>query len=608
MYDYLPIGDYGVIGDCRTAALISRTASIDWLCLPHFSGASWFAAILDRSRGGRFRVGPRGGGMPQGRRYLPNTNVLETMIAGPDGVVRVTDVMPVLRGQAHMLQPMRELLRFVEAVEGTPEIELVCDPRPNYGAAHPGGRQHGRSSWCWNHGSGQLTLRTDLSLDGGLGSTGLVASARLRPGRRYTLSLAYDQRDIAVLPPLGSAAQKRLEETIAWWRAWCAKCVYQGPYKPAVMRSLLTLKLMTYSNSGAVVAAPTTSLPEHSGGIRNWDYRYCWLRDASMTFRTFFDMGYSEEGRQYLGWLLHATALTRPRLQVVYDVYGETRLPERELGHLEGYGGARPVRIGNAACDQFQLDIYGAVILAACAYVQRGGRLDASEQRMLRGLGSQVVADWDKPDEGIWEVRARRRHHVYSKAMCWAALDQLVKLYEAKGIQIPIEQYRAVRTDIRAAIEARGYSRDLGSYVSSFGDHAVDASVLRLAHIGYLPPDHPRMTSTFDCVDKRLGRGNLMYRYLTVDDGLPPGEGAFGLCSFWAVDYLALRGAVDAAARRFEALLRYASDLGLYAEEIDPDTGAAMGNFPQAFTHLGLIFAAATLARGDASRGRCYAG
>lgn len=269
---------------------------------------------------------------------------------------------------------------------------------------------------------------------------------------------------------------------------------------------------------------------------------------------------------------------------------------------------ARPVRIGNAACDQFQLDIYGAVILAACAYVQRGGRLDASEHRMLRELGDQVVADWNKPDEGIWEVRAARRHHVYSKAMCWAALDQLLKLHEAEGIRIPVERYRAVRADIRDAIEARGYSRDLGSYVSSFGDEVADASVLRLAHIGYLPPDHPRMISTFDYVDRRLGRGCLMYRYLSVDDGLPPKEGAFGLCSFWAVDYLALRGAVDAAAKRFEALLRYASDLGLYAEEIEPDTGAAMGNFPQAFTHLGLISAAATLARSEAAHGRSDAG
>ncbi|MGE5162946.1 MAG: glycoside hydrolase family 15 protein [Sphingobacteriales bacterium] len=608
MDDYPPIADYAVIGDCRTAALISRTASIDWLCLPHFSGRSWFSAILDRNRGGRLRVGPRGGGTPQERRYLPDTNVLETTLAGPDGVVRVTDLMPILPGQARTLHPMREVLRFVEAMEGTPEIELVCDPRPNYGAAHPGGRQLERSSWYWSHGSGQLTLRTDLPLEGGLGSTGLVAKGRLRRGRRYSLSLAYDQRDVAVLPPLGVGAEKRLEETVTWWRTWCAKCLYQGPYKPAVMRSLLTLKLLTYSISGAVVAAPTTSLPEHFGGIRNWDYRYCWLRDASMTFRTFFDMGFGEEGGQYLGWLLHATALTRPRLQVLYDVYGETRLPERELDHLEGYGGARPVRIGNAACDQFQLDIYGAVILAACAYVQRGGRLDASEHRMLRELGDQVVSDWNKPDEGIWEVRAARRHHVYSKAMCWAALDQLLKLHEAEGIRIPVEQYRTVRADIRDAIEARGYSRDLGSYVSSFGDEVADASVLRLAHIGYLPPDHPRMISTFDYVDRRLGRGCLMYRYLSVDDGLPPKEGAFGLCSFWAVDYLALRGAVDAAAKRFEALLRYASDLGLYAEEIEPDTGAAMGNFPQAFTHLGLISAAATLARSGAAHGRSDAG
>jgi GH15 family glucan-1,4-alpha-glucosidase len=605
MDDFPPIADYAVVGDCRTAALISRNASIDWLCLPHFSGPSWFAAILDRRKGGRFCVGPLGGGTPLGRRYIPDTNVLETTLAGTDGMVRITDLMPVLPGQAHMLYPMREVLRFVEVLNGAPEIELVCDPRPNYGAARPRGRRRGRSSWSWSHTSGQLILRTDLPLDGELSPKGLVARVRLRPGRRYTLSLAYEQTGIAVLPPLGEGAEARLQETVGWWQAWCAKCTYQGPYKPAIIRSLLTLKLLTYSISGAVVAAPTTSLPEQFGGVRNWDYRYCWLRDASLTFRTLFDTGFQDEGRHYLGWLLHATQLTRPRLQVMYDVYGEARLPERELEHLEGYGGARPVRLGNAACDQFQLDIYGAVILAACAYVQRGGRLEASEQRMLRSLGKQVMAEWDKPDEGIWEVRAARRHHVYSKAMCWAALDQLLRLHETQGLRLPVEQYRAERKKIREAIEAHGYSSRLGSYVSSFGDETADASVLRLSHIGYVPANHPRMVSTFEYLDKHLGRGSLMYRYLTVDDGLPPSEGAFGLCSFWAVDYLALGGAIELAAERFEALLRYANDLGLYAEEIAPETGAAMGNFPQAFTHLGLVSAAVTLERTRAARGLC---
>jgi GH15 family glucan-1,4-alpha-glucosidase len=365
---------------------------------------------------------------------------------------------------------------------------------------------------------------------------------------------------------------------------------------------------MAYAPSGAVVAAPTTSLPEMVGGVRNWDYRYCWLRDASFTLRALFALGYAEEATAFLDWMLHATRPTWPELQVLYDVFGEARLPEREVPHLVGYADSRPVRIGNDAHQQLQLDVYGEVVDAVSRFARRGGRFDRDTERLLDNLGHTVCVRWREPDEGIWEGRSGRYHHTHSKVLCWVALDRLIQMHEGGAISVCVDDLRVERDAIRAEIEARGYNGALGSYTSTLDGDELDASLLTLPLYGYVDGAQPRMQSTCTLTHERLGHGALIFRYQGTDDGLPPGEGAFGIASFWAVECLARGGDLNAATAAFEQLLAYANDVGLYAEEIDPETGAALGNFPQAFTHVGLINAALTLAERGGAQGAAALG
>jgi GH15 family glucan-1,4-alpha-glucosidase len=598
------IADYAIIGDCRSAALISKAGSIDWLCWPRFDSPALFCALLDAARGGRFVLQPEAPFTSQ-RRYVENTNVLETTFHTSTGTARLTDLMPVASEveKRRTLWPEHQILRRVEGLAGEVPMVLRYEPRPDYARRVPRLRPCGRLGIHAEHGVQLLSLTTDFPLaiepDGTSASTTFV----LRVGERRYASLAFSDSEPAVIPPLGEAAEQRIQSSIEWWRAWTARCRYVGPHRASVVRSALVLKLMTFAPSGAVVAAPTTSLPEKPGGERNWDYRYCWLRDASLTLRALHDLGYSVEAHAYLSWLVHATRVTWPRLRPLYDVYGEPRIDESELDHLEGFAGSRPVRIGNAAAGQLQLDVYGEVLDAAYQLTRRGGELDRTTARMLGGFGETVCRCWREPDEGIWEIRGGRRHHTFSKAMCWVGLDRLVRLHDEGHVRIARDRFAATRDAIRSAIEESGYSARLGSYTAAFGVEDVDASLLLLSRYGYAGGDSARMRGTLEAVLTRLGRNGLLHRYLT-DDGLPPGEGAFGICSFWAVDALAFAGDMTRATAMFERLLGCANDVGLYAEEIDPETGAALGNFPQAFTHVGLIDAALTLQElsGAASR------
>lgn len=594
---YTPIADYAVIGDCRSAALVSRNGSIDWLCFPRFDSPSVFAALLDSERGGRFRIGPASNGTAT-RRYLGHTNVLETTFETATGVLVLTDAMPVADEQTKTasLWPDHEVLRRVHCAEGQVEVTVTYEPRPNYGDTRAILRRGPHQTIQCEHGAELLVLRSDIPLS--IGANKRVASGGrlLRCGERAIVGLTFAHQLPAVYPADGEQADRALKDSIQWWSQWASQCSYDWNYREAVLRSALTLKALTYAPSGAMVAAATTSLPEKLGGVRNWDYRYCWLRDSSLTLRALVDLGYREEAEAFLSWVLHATALTQPRLQVLYDIYGEVQVGERQLKHLAGYGGARPVRIGNGAADQLQLDVYGEVVEAAYQYMVRGGAIDASTSRLLAGLGETVCRIWREPDEGIWEPRSGKREHTHSRMMCWTALDRLVRLCEEGRLELPSNGFTQTRDAIRQEIETRAWNDAMQSYVAVLDGADVDSTALRFALTGYADAASDRMRQTMARIDADLGTvDGLLYRY-KMPDGLPPGEGTFVICGFWAVESLARAGRMDEATDRFERLLEYTNDVGLMAEEVDPDSGALLGNFPQAFSHVGLINAALTLA------------
>jgi GH15 family glucan-1,4-alpha-glucosidase len=491
---------------------------------------------------------------------------------------------------------MRELLRIVEGVEGEIVLEVRWEPRPDYGRAAPRIRSRGALGWACTWSDELFLLYAESPLELVSEERAVVGRIRVEAGQKVRFSFCYVKGDVGVVAPLSDASDHRLRATHAWWTDWSGRCTYNGPHREAVLRSAVTLKLMTFALSGAVVAAPTTSLPEAVGAGRNWDYRYCWLRDAALTMRAFTGLGFEDEAASFLQWLLHATRLTWPELQIMYDVYGGTNLSEEELDHLSGYRSSRPVRIGNGAHGQVQLDVYGGVVLAAFDFVEKGGHLQADEAKLLAGFGSTVCRKWREPDSGIWEIRGPKRHYTFSKVMCWTALDCLIRLHERGCLRVDVAGFRRERDAIAQTVEVHGFNERLGSYVSELEGDRVDAALLLMACLGYKEPDDARMRSTFDKIEERLGRCGLLFRYEDGVDGLPSREGAFGICSFWAVDNLARRGDLDAAERAFDHVLSFANDVGLFAEEIDVETGTALGNFPQAFTHVGLINAAMALA------------
>jgi GH15 family glucan-1,4-alpha-glucosidase len=586
---YRPIEDYAAIGDCSSVALISKMGSIDWLCWPHFDSPSTFASLLDDGKGGRFRICPSKK-FDVRRRYVGDTNVLETTFITDGGQIRLTDLMPAddFESYDRQLWPDHSLIRKVECLGGDVEVEVFFEPRPDYARCVPKLEKRGDLGYFCNHKETVLTLRTDVALDHETDSSRLTGRLTMRPGEVRQFVLSMDRYEPAVLIPLGEHVEAMISRTLKYWEEWSAKCRYVGPHRDAVMRSALAIKLMTFSRSGAVVAAATTSLPEEIGGVRNWDYRYCWLRDAGLSLRALFDLGYSEEGAAFFSWMLHSTRKSLPHLHIMYDIYGNVDLEEFELDHLEGWRKTSPVRIGNGAYDQLQLDTYGEVAAAAFEYVAHGHTLDASQKRMLTRTGDALIERWHKADEGIWEIRNEQKHHTYSKVMSWVTVDRLIRLHEHGDLEIDLDRYKKVRKTMRDEIEEKGVDKDLGAFVNAYGTKEMDASLLLIPDYGFVEADDPRMIRTYELIQEELADGVLLYRY-KYDDNLPGEEGAFGICSFWDEEYLARLGRVDEAMERFEKILTYANDVGLYAEQIDPATGIQLGNFPQAFSHVGLI-------------------
>jgi GH15 family glucan-1,4-alpha-glucosidase len=588
--DYAPISDYAAIGDARTVALVARDGSIDWLCLPDLDSSSVFAAVLDADRGGHFALEPEVPAQVQ-RRYLPDSNVLETTFTTVQGVVRVTDAMALPNRE---LGPTRELIRRVDGLSGRVPMRWRVAPAFGYGAVRPRIGRRGRipvaigprdalAVCSWEAGQPQTDDRAIFGRFQALeGSSALIA-----------LCAAHQQ---PLVFPKREQVEARLEATSAYWRRWAAQRAYDGPWREAVIRSALALKLLFHAPSGAIAAAATASLPEEIGGERNWDYRFCWVRDSAFTLEALLHLGCPSEAEAFFWWLLHASQLTHPRLQVLYRLDGGERAPERTLD-LDGYRGSRPVRIGNDAAAQTQLDIYGDLLQTALIYVDGGGRLDRETGRRLAGIADLVCRIWREPDSGIWEVRSRPLHFTHSKMMCWIALDRALRLSDAGHVPAGhAAKWRDEALAIREFIEARCWSEELDSYTRHAGAEELDASLLLGVLLGHESPDPGRLKATVNAVRRELGKGPLLSRY-SGEDGLRGAEGAFLCCSFWLSDALARVGQLDEATELMDQLIALANDVGLYAEEIDPHTHEHLGNTPQGLVHLALINAAVSITK-----------
>jgi GH15 family glucan-1,4-alpha-glucosidase len=590
---YAPVGDYAAIGDGRTVALVARDGSIDWLCLPDLDSPSVFAAVLDADRGGSFTLRPETDAEVR-RRYVPDTNVLETTFTTAQGVVRVTDAMALPNEE---LGPTRELVRRVDGVAGRVPMQWRVTPAFDYGAASPRLERRGGVPVALA-GRDALAVCSWGAGEADLDNQSIVGRFETEESGSALIALCGSHQEPLVFPPRQDV-ESRLAATTAYWRDWAANRAYDGPWREEVIRSALALKLLFHAPSGAIAAAASASLPEEIGGERNWDYRFCWVRDSAFTLHALLQLGCPGEAEAFFWWLLHASQLSHPRLQVLYRLDGSESATERAL-ELDGYRGSRPVRIGNAAADQTQLDIYGALLETALVYTQAGGRLDRETGHRLAGVADLVCQIWKQPDSGIWEVRSAPAHFTQSKIMCWVALDRAVRLCDAG--QIPrahSSTWRREQLAIREFIETRCWSERLGSYTRRAGGEDLDASLLLGVLFSYDAPDPARLRSTVDALRHQLGHGSLLSRYIG-EDGLEGAEGAFVCCSFWLVDALARVGRVEEGAALMRELIAVANDVGLYAEEIDPRTNELLGNTPQGLVHLALINAAVSLSKADA--------
>ena len=580
------IEDYALIGDTQTGALVSRDGSIDWLCFPRFDSGACFAALLGDRQHGRWRIAPAAGAGTTTRRYRGASLILETEFTTDTGIVRLIDFMPP-RGT----EP--DVVRIVEGVSGAVAMDLDLVVRFDYGSIVPWVRRID-GNWTAVAGPDSLSLLSLVDLEGVDLAT--RSSFTVRAGERVPFVLTWhpSHQPLLMIPDPFAA----LEDTEAWWQSWVGSFAYDGPWKEQVLRSAITLKALTFAPTGGIVAALTTSLPEMLGGVRNWDYRFCWLRDATFTLFSLINCGFLTEAAAWRNWLLRAAAGDPARLQTMYGAAGERRLPELILDWLPGYEDSKPVRIGNAAVKQFQLDVYGEVIDAL--HVARGAGLepDASAWALEKVILEFVARAWREPDEGIWEVRGPRRHFTHSKVLAWVAFDRSIKSAEAYGLSGPVDEWRRIRQEIHDDVCQKGYDASLGTFTQYYGAREVDASLLQLPLVGFLSCEDPRVAGTIAAVERELLENGFLHRYRTHGsvDGLPEGEGAFLACSFWLADAYFLQGRHDEAHALFERLLGLTNDLGLLAEEYDPAAKRQLGNFPQAFSHVSLINTARNLA------------
>jgi len=586
------IEDYALIGDLHTAALVAKDGSIDWLCLPHFDSPACFAALLGTPDAGRWQLAPVGAQSCSGRRYRPGTLVLETEWHTENGSVRVIDFMPP-RGQA------ADLIRIVEGLSGSVQMRGTLSLRFDYGSIVPWVRRDERGITAVA-GPDAAYLETAAPLVGEGAST--VSEFTVRAGQRLTFVLSWapsSHRRPACVDP-----ERALVETDAFWQEWSGRSQVTGPYRDAVQRSLITLKGLTFTPTGGIVAAATTSLPEQIGGPRNWDYRYCWLRDASLTLQSLLAAGYTQEAAAWREWLLRAVAGDPGKLQIMYGLDGTRRLPEQQLPWLSGYEGSGPVRVGNAAADQLQLDVWGEVLdaLALTRNALVHGADDAWD--VQTALMEHLEGAWQQPDNGLWEMRGPRRHFTHSKVMAWVAADRMSQAVRRSGLPGPVQQWEALRAQIHQDVCTHGYDADQGTFVQAYGSNQLDASLLLLGRVEFLPPDDQRMLGTIRAIQDRLTQDGLVLRYRTETstDGLPPGEGVFLACSFWLVDALHGAGQREQAIALFERLLSLRNDVGLLSEEWDPAAGRQLGNTPQAFSHFPLVMSAVQLHTGQHTR------
>jgi GH15 family glucan-1,4-alpha-glucosidase len=583
------IEDYAFIGDCQTAALVAKNGSIDWLCFPRFDSGACFAALLGKPENGRWQIAPVAKPVQIRRRYRPGTLILETDFETDDGAVRIIDFMPP-RSSAP------DLARIVEGIRGQVKMRMELVIRFDYGSIIPWVHKlDNKGGIRATAGPDTLYFRTPVSHHGQNFTT--LAEFDVSAGQRIPFELTWNPTHEPE-PPQRDAEQT-LRETDEWWCEWSSRCTYQGESREAVLRSLITLKAMTFAPTGGIVAAATTSLPEQLGGVRNWDYRYCWLRDATFTLYALTIGGYVQEAKAWRKWLVNAVAGEPAGMQIMYGVAGERRLTELEVPWLAGYENSTPVRIGNAAYQQRQLDVYGEVI-DALHLARRIGLPPSNEAwHIERSLLRFLETEWPKPDEGIWEIRGPRRQFTHSKVMAWVAMDRAVKAIEHFGVKGDVERWRRIREDIHQQVCRQGFNPELNSFVQVFGSKDPDASLLVLPLVGFLPANDPRIVGTVDYIQRQLVRDGFVSRYPTETgvDGLPPGEGAFLICTFWLADNLALQGRLDEARAIFQRLLALRNDVGLLAEQFDPHSKRMVGNFPQAFSHVGLINTARNLSQ-----------